>query len=40
MAKSQTILLYRWYGNLSACVKWNDKYSKMFEVASGTKQFM
>ena len=32
------LILYRWYNNLMACVKWNGKFSNMFEVTKGTRQ--
>ena len=34
----ERLLLYTWYTNLNAVVKWNGSYSKPFGVTRGTRQ--
>ena len=38
MLLSMCRVLYQWYGNLVVCVKWNGKFSNMFEVTKGMRQ--
>ena len=35
---SHWLLLYRWYSNLQAVVKWKDNFSRVFRVTKGTRQ--
>ena len=36
--KEHWLLLFRWYSNLGAIVKWNQSYSNAFKITKGTRQ--